>query len=112
MTIDDKLLEKLENLSAIKIDDDKKESIKSELNDILNFVENLNKMDMQEKQNIKEYDAPIKEGASNVFCNSNIQKFDTPLREDEVILSSISDLVIENAPKVDERFFIVPKIVE
>ena len=53
MTIDDKLLEKLENLSAIKIDDDKKESIKSELNDILNFVENLNKMDMQEKLNIK-----------------------------------------------------------
>ena len=112
MTIDDKLLEKLENLSAIKIDDDKKESIKSELNDILNFVENLNKMDMQEKLNIKEYNAPIKKDASNTFCNSNIQKFDTPLREDEVISSSISDLVIENAPKVDERFFIVPKIVE
>lgn len=92
MIIDDKLLEKLENLSAIKIDDDKKENIKGELSDILNFVENLNKLDIKE--------------------NLNIQKFDTPLREDEVISSDVADLVLEEAPKESERFFIVPKIVE
>lgn len=92
MIIDDKLLEKLENLSAIKIDEEKKENIKNELSEILNFVENLNKIDVKE--------------------NLNIQNFDTPLREDEVVLSHISNLVLEKAPKTEDRFFIVPKIVE
>lgn len=92
MIIDDKLLGKLENLSAIKIDDDKKENIKNELSEILNFVENLDKVDLGE-------------GVS-------MQKFDTPLREDEPILSSVSDHILSNAPKASERFFIVPKIVE
>lgn len=92
MIIDDKLLAKLENLSAIKIDDNKKESIKGELSDILNFVENLNKLEIDNA--------------------AKIQKQNTPLREDEPILSDISDHILQNAPKVSERFFIVPKIVE
>ncbi len=92
MIIDDKLLAKLENLSAIKIDDNKKESIKGELSDILNFVENLNKLEIDNA--------------------TKIQKQNTPLREDEPILSDISDHILQNAPKVSERFFIVPKIVE
>ena len=92
MIIDDKLLEKLENLSEIKIEDEKKENIKNELSEILNFVENLNKINTEE--------------------NLNIQKSNTPLREDEVILSNVADLVLNNAPKTEERFFIVPKIVE
>ena len=92
MIIDDKLLAKLENLSAIKIDDNKKESIKGELSDSLNFVENLNKLEIDNA--------------------TKIQKQNTPLREDEPILSDISDHILQNAPKVSERFFIVPKIVE
>lgn len=92
MIIDDKLLAKLENLSAIKIDDNKKESIKGELSDILNFVENLNKLEIDNA--------------------TKIQKQNTPLREDEPILSDISDHILQNAPKASERFFIVPKIVE
>ena len=92
MIIDDKLLEKLENLSEIKIEDEKKENIKNELSEILNFVENLNKINTEE--------------------NLNIQKSNTPLREDEVISSNVADLVLNNAPKTEERFFIVPKIVE
>ncbi len=92
MTIDDKLLAKLEDLSAIKIDSEKKETIKNELNDILSFVENLNKIDIKE--------------------DIDIQKYNTPLREDEIIISDVSNHILDNAPKASDRFFIVPKIVE
>lgn len=92
MIINNELLTKLENLSTIKIDDNKKENIKNELSDILNFVENLNKVDIKE--------------------HTNTNKNYTPLREDEPILADISDHILNNAPKTNDRFFIVPKIVE
>ena len=39
MNIDDTLLNKLEKLSSLKINDDKRELVKSQLDGILNFVE-------------------------------------------------------------------------
>lgn len=92
MIIDDKLLKRLENLSAINIDENKKEEIKSQLSEILNFVENLNTIDLPK----------------------DIPHINTPtlLREDIPINAEISNNVLENAPKAKDGFFIVPKIVE
>ena len=42
MTVDDNLIAKLSKLSSLEIDDSKKEKLKTELADIINFVENLN----------------------------------------------------------------------
>lgn len=92
MIIDDKLLKRLENLSAIAITEDKKEEIKAQLSEILNFVENLNKLDLPD--NIPHKNAR------------------THLREDIPNDTKIADDVLENAPKTQERFFVVPKIVE
>jgi aspartyl-tRNA(Asn)/glutamyl-tRNA(Gln) amidotransferase subunit C len=96
MTVDDKLIEKLVKLSSLEIDEQKKESLKSELGDIINFVENLNEIDV-----------------SNIDATFNTVEGGTPLRED----ISTQDLqrakqIIENAPKSEDGYFIVPKIIE
>ena len=46
MTIDDTLLQRLSKLSNLKIDDTKKENLKKELGEIVNFVEHLNEIDV------------------------------------------------------------------
>ena len=47
MIIDDALLSKLERLSALKIPDAKREEFKGQLNNIVDFVEILNELDLQ-----------------------------------------------------------------
>lgn len=92
MQIDDTLLAKLERLGMLEISAEKKEQVKSQLNEILGFVENLNGVDVlsQNKQEDKK----------------------TPLREDEVVQSHIASDVLAYAPHAKDGFFIVPKIIE
>ena len=90
MTIDDKLLAKLENLSALQVS--KKEEIKGQISEILNFVENLNAVDLGAQ-------IPPKSAK-------------TPLRDDIPQKSEVIESVLKNAPKAEDRFFIVPKIIE
>lgn len=92
MNIDDKLLTKLENLSSIKIDENKKDEIKGQISEILDFVQNLNSLDLK-----------------NNTTTSNAK---TPLREDIVKNSDVAESVLKNAPESTDNFFIVPKIVE
>ncbi len=96
MTVDDKLIEKLAKLSSLEIDDSRKEKLKSELADIINFVENLNEIDV-----------------SNIDATFNTVEGGTSLRED----ISTQDLqrakhILEHAPKSEDGYFIVPKIIE
>lgn len=92
MIIDDKVLERLEQLSAIEIDESKKDELKAQLSEILDFVENLN--------------------AVKIPPNLTPKATQTPLREDVVAHSDVADEILKNAPKREERFFIVPKIIE
>lgn len=96
MTIDDQLLERLSKLSSLTIDESKKESLKSELSEIVNFVENLNEVNV--------------EGISATF--STIEG-GTALREDVVNGSAeISEHILKHAPKSENGSFVVPKIIE
>ena len=45
MQIDDTVLAKLEKLSHIHIEEEKKEEIKEQLTNILSYIENLNELD-------------------------------------------------------------------
>ncbi|MGX3011237.1 Asp-tRNA(Asn)/Glu-tRNA(Gln) amidotransferase subunit GatC [Helicobacter sp. 23-1044] len=92
MQIDDKLLEKLEKLSALKVPEDKKEAIKGQISEILNFVENLNAVDLS---------AEIPHKSAK-----------TPMREDTPRKSEVVESILKNAPKAEGGFFIVPKIIE
>ncbi len=74
----------------------KKESLKSELADIINFVENLNEIDV-----------------SNIEATFNTVEGGTPLREDEAKQDlELSNHILNHAPKSEDGYFIVPKIIE
>ena len=93
MKIDEKLITKLENLAMIEIED--KEKMAKDLEEIVSFVEMLNELDTSE------VDATF-----SILGNS------TPLREDKPIISGIIKDVLEHAPKSQDNFFVVPKIIE
>ena len=96
MTIDDKTIDKLAKLSSLEISEDKKEKLKSELEDIVSFVENLNEVDV-----------------STVDATFTTIAGGQPLREDEVNADeNITKRIMSNAPKVEENHFIVPQIIE
>jgi len=96
MQVDDKLLSKLEKLSFLKVDENKREEIIGQLSEIVSFVDNLSKLNT--------------DGIDDNFSmNSN----STPTREDVSFCNtSINDEIIKNAPQSADHFFIVPKIIE
>jgi aspartyl-tRNA(Asn)/glutamyl-tRNA(Gln) amidotransferase subunit C len=96
MTVDDKLITKLEKLSSLKIDDSKKEKLKSDLADVINFVENLSDIDV-----------------SNIEATFSTIEGGTPLREDVAKQDlELSNHILNHAPKSEDGYFIVPKIIE
>lgn len=95
MQIDEKLLSKLEKLSALHIQEEKRSEVIQELSEIVNFVDKLNELDL---------------GSLEVTVSTI--KGGTPLRNDDIDGSDVIDGVLKCAPKSDDRFFIVPKIIE
>ena len=96
MIINNTVLEKLEKLSMLKIEDEKKEELASQLTEILSYVENLTELDTDE------LDATFSTLSGG-----------TPMREDSVTLTpEISKNILSHAPDAENDFFIVPKIIE
>ena len=96
MTVDDALIAKLSKLSSLEIDDSKKEKLKEELADIINFVENLNEID-----------------ASSIEATFSTIEGGTPLREDVSKQDlEVSNHILAHAPKSEDGYFVVPKIIE
>jgi len=96
MQVDDKLLTRLEKLSFLKVSDDKREEIVTQLSEIVNFVDNLSELDT--------------DGVDDKFALNDNQTF---VREDIASCdTNINDEIIKHAPKSDDHFFIVPKIIE
>ncbi|RDU71860.1 Asp-tRNA(Asn)/Glu-tRNA(Gln) amidotransferase subunit GatC [Helicobacter brantae] len=92
MKIDDQLLSKLERLGMIEIEESKKEEIKAQLSEILGFVDNIATLDTQ-------------------ALSSKIEQ-KTPMREDIPHDSQIQQDVLSHAPRAEDGYFIVPKIIE
>ena len=96
MQVDDALLTRLEKLSFLKVSDDKREEIISQLSEIVSFVDNLSDLDTA--------------GVDDNFAMSDMA---TPLREDSPSCDTdINDDIIKNAPQSSDHFFIVQKIIE
>lgn len=94
MQIDEKLLSKLEKLSALRITENRNETI-MQLSEIVNFVEKLNELDLNSEE-----------------ITVNTIKGGTPLRVDGIKNSDVIEQVLDCAPKKQEHFFVVPKIIE
>lgn len=96
MRIDNELLTKLEKLSSLEIEESKRKEVIGQLSEIVNFVENLNELDLDNEE-----------------ATFTTVKGGTPLREDEPSLDDdIIKIILQNAPKKDGRFFSVPNIIE
>jgi len=96
MQVDDALLRKLEKLSFLKINDDKREEIITQLSEIVSFVDNLSELDTT--------------GIDDKFAMSDNA---TPLREDNATSSmTVGEDILKHAPQSADNFFIVPKIIE
>ncbi len=96
MQIDSKLLHRLEVLSQIQVDKKKKDEILKELNRFLEFVENLNELEL-----------------SNLEATFTTLEGGSPFRKDEPVLNEeIGKKILKHAPKSSDNFFIVPKIIE
>ncbi|WP_139452244.1 Asp-tRNA(Asn)/Glu-tRNA(Gln) amidotransferase subunit GatC [Campylobacter armoricus] len=95
MQIDDKLLTKLEKLSALKIADEKRKELEEQLSQIVNFVEKLDELKLD-----------------SIEAMTSTTNGGTPFRNDEIKKSEVIDMVSKYAPNSQDGFFIVPKIIE
>ena len=96
MKVDITTLEKLEKLSHLYIDDDKKDEILSQLSDILEYIDSLNELDTS---HLDSYFSTLDGG--------------TPMREDIPNNDpEVPKIILENAPESRDDFFIVPAIIE
>ncbi|BDQ27946.1 Asp-tRNA(Asn)/Glu-tRNA(Gln) amidotransferase subunit GatC [Helicobacter heilmannii] len=93
MQIDDALLNKLAKLSMLEIAPDEKEDLKGHLKEVLEFVDSLNEIDLSSVQPHQSAPTPLRE--------------DTPAND-----PNISRDILAHAPKAQEGYFIVPKIIE
>ncbi|MDY0232656.1 MAG: Asp-tRNA(Asn)/Glu-tRNA(Gln) amidotransferase subunit GatC [Sulfurimonas sp.] len=96
MQVDDALLSKLEKLSFLKISQDKREEIISQLSEVVSFVNNLSELNT--------------DGVNGSFAMSDKGTF---TREDIPFCDQqINQDILKHAPQSDDNFFIVPKIIE
>ena len=95
MPIDKNQVKKVAKLSKISLNDSKLESLSKDLASILNFVEQLNKLDTKKTE-------PL----------TSIVDKTLESRNDKINDGKIKDQILKNSPDKNEEFFIVPKVVE
>ncbi|AHB49386.1 glutamyl-tRNA amidotransferase subunit C [Hyphomicrobium nitrativorans NL23] len=95
MQVDENTVRRIARLARISITDDEAKSLESELTGILTWVEQLGEVDTNDVEPMTRVVA---------------QKLKT--RDDKVTDGEIADDVVKNAPVVDDRYFVVPKVVE
>lgn len=96
MQIDNTVLAKLEKLSHLRIAEEKKEQIISQLSEIVSYVENLSELE-----------------TSHLDSSFSTLTGGTPMRLDEPYeQQEISSKIFSHAPQSEDDFFIVPAIIE
>jgi aspartyl-tRNA(Asn)/glutamyl-tRNA(Gln) amidotransferase subunit C len=87
-------LKKLEKLAKLKFQDDEIEQFNSQLNDILEYMKELDELDLS---------------SSDPMLNplSSVNFF----RDDKVDKAFSVDEILKNAPSAFDRYFVVPKVI-
>lgn len=96
MSINSETVNKLAKLSALKLDDASTAELSQDLSNILDFISQLSEVETE----------GVEPMASTV--GSNI----TPERDDNVTAENDRDNLLENSPKQEMGFFVVPRVVE
>ena len=95
MSVDADTVRRVARLARIAVADDEVEPLRGELNAILTFVEQLGEVNVD-----------------GVEPMTSVTPMKMKMRRDEVTDGEIADAVIGNAPAREDRFFLVPKVVE
>ncbi|MDF1681279.1 Asp-tRNA(Asn)/Glu-tRNA(Gln) amidotransferase subunit GatC [Ponticaulis sp.] len=95
MSVTNQDVKKVARLARIALPGDQVEPMTDELNNILNWIEQLGEVDVE-----------------GVEPMTSVVETSLPMREDVVTDGGIQDKVLANAPKSEDGFFVVPKVVE
>ncbi len=94
MEINDKLIKKLAYLAKLEFDDEAKEAIKKDLEQMIGFVEKINELDTENVE-------PL------IHMSEEVNRF----RKDKVEkLIEVED-ALKNAPLKNEEYILVPKVI-
>lgn len=96
MSIDEKTVRKVAKLARIALPEERLAAMAAELNGIMAWIEQLNEVDV--------------EGVEPM--TSAVEGLALPMREDVVTDGGDPAKVLKNAPKSEDGFFVVPKVVE
>ncbi|MFD1628528.1 Asp-tRNA(Asn)/Glu-tRNA(Gln) amidotransferase subunit GatC [Pseudopedobacter beijingensis] len=95
MEIDKQTVEKIAHLSRLELSEEEKERSIIELNKILSFMDKLNEVDVTGVE-------PL------IHLNEEINV----LRPDKVVQEISKEDALSNAPKKNDDYFIVPKVIK
>ena len=95
MAVDEATVRRIAKLARISVSDDEAKVMQGELNTILDWVEQLNEVDVD-----------------GVEPMNSVVEMSMKMRDDVVADGERPDEVVSNAPAKQEHFFLVPKVVE
>ena len=95
MSIDKEKIKHVAKLARISLDEKKTDSLTKDLSSIFKFIEKLNELNTK-----------------NIEPLTSILNEPLRSRTDEIDDGKIKDQILENSPKKNEEFFIVPKVVD
>ena len=95
MNVDEATVRRIARLARIKVTSDEAKGLEKELTGILDWVKMLDEVD-----------------TTNVEPMTRVVPIELRQREDKITDGEIADQVTKNAPKVEDHFFVVPKVVE
>jgi len=94
MTIDEETVDKIAHLARLELTGDEKQEMIVDMNKILGFMDKLNEINTAGIE-------PL------IYMTNQINGF----REDVVKQEITHEEALQNAPKHDEDFFLVPKVI-
>ena len=95
MNVDEATVRRIARLARIKVTPEEAKSLEKELTGILDWVKMLDAVD-----------------TTNVEPMTRVVPIELRQREDQITDGEIAGQVTRNAPKVEDHFFVVPKVVE
>ena len=95
MSVDADTVRRVAHLARLAVAEDEVEHLRSELNAILAFVEQLAEAEVD-----------------GVEPMTSVTPMAMKVREDEVTDGGIADAIMANAPAREDHFFLVPKVVK
>jgi aspartyl-tRNA(Asn)/glutamyl-tRNA(Gln) amidotransferase subunit C len=95
MNIDSETVDKIAHLARLELAADEKQEMIADMNKILGFMAKLDEVDTTGVE-------PL------VYMSSEVNVF----REDMVKQEITVEEALENAPKHDDKYFLVPKVIE